>query len=79
VPVWIDNLARVMPKGKVLPLPLLCTATFGETLRLHADEDKQAFLDRARNALLALSEHGSGHAAGNGTTGGANPGHGAAE
>jgi len=56
VPVWIDNLARVMPKGKILPLPLLCTATFGDTLRLGADEDKDAFLQRARAALLALSE-----------------------
>jgi 1-acyl-sn-glycerol-3-phosphate acyltransferase len=56
VPVWIDNLARVMPKGKLLPLPLLCTATFGEPLRLHSDEGKQAFLDRARDALLALPE-----------------------
>ncbi len=54
VPVWIDNLARVMPKGKLLPLPLLCTATFGEPLQLHAGEDKRAFLDRARRALLAL-------------------------
>jgi 1-acyl-sn-glycerol-3-phosphate acyltransferase len=65
VPVWIDNLARVMPKGKFLPLPLLCTATFGDTIRLGADEDKQAFLDRARNALLALSEHA--HPQGQGT------------
>lgn len=57
VPVWIDNLARVMPKGKILPLPLLCTATFGDTLRLGADEDKDAFLARARAALLALSDN----------------------
>lgn len=55
IPVWIDNLARVMPKGKLLPLPLLCTATFGEPLRLQAGEDKEAFLQRARTALLALS------------------------
>jgi 1-acyl-sn-glycerol-3-phosphate acyltransferase len=55
VPVWLDNLARVMPKGRVLPLPLLCTATFGEPLRLHAGEEKAAFLQRARNALLALA------------------------
>ena len=60
VPVWIDNLARVMPKGKLLPLPLLCTATFGDTLRLQADEGKDAFLERARGALLALSENGQG-------------------
>ena len=55
VPVWLDNLARVMPKGRLLPLPLLCTATFGEPLRVRADEDKDAFLARARDALLALA------------------------
>lgn len=55
VPVWIDNLARVMPKGKLLPLPLLCTATFGEPLRLREGEDKEAFLARTRDALWELS------------------------
>lgn len=55
VPVWIDNLARVMPKGKLLPLPLLCTATFGAPLRLQPEEDKTGFLARAREALIALS------------------------
>jgi 1-acyl-sn-glycerol-3-phosphate acyltransferase len=55
VPVWLDNLARVMPKGRLLPLPLLCSATFGEPLGLREGEDKQAFLDRARAALLALA------------------------
>lgn len=55
VPVWIDNLARVMPKGAVLPLPLLCTTTFGAPLRVQAGEAKQAFLDRARDALIALA------------------------
>lgn len=55
VPVWLDNLHRVMPKGRLLPLPLLCTARFGIPLRLGPGEDKQAFLDRARASLLALS------------------------
>jgi 1-acyl-sn-glycerol-3-phosphate acyltransferase len=54
VPVWMNNLARVMPKGQLLPLPLLCTVTFGAPLRLADGEDKTAFLDRARDALLAL-------------------------
>ncbi|MDH5823125.1 lysophospholipid acyltransferase family protein [Luteimonas sp. RD2P54] len=62
VPVWLDNLSRVMPKGKLLPLPLLCTARFGAPLRLGPGEDKQAFLDRACAALLALSEDGRGAA-----------------
>ncbi|TXH66109.1 MAG: 1-acyl-sn-glycerol-3-phosphate acyltransferase [Lysobacteraceae bacterium] len=54
VPVWIHNLGRVMPKGEILPIPLLCTVTFGPTLAQVAGEDKSAFLQRARDALLAL-------------------------
>ncbi|WP_437879861.1 lysophospholipid acyltransferase family protein [Pseudomonas sp. LRF_L74] len=55
VPVWIANLNRVMPKGRALPLPLLCTLSFGAPLEHLPDEDKTAFLERARNALLALA------------------------
>lgn len=55
VPVWIANLNRVMPKGRVLPLPLLCTVTFGAPLAIGADESKEAFLARARDALLELA------------------------
>jgi 1-acyl-sn-glycerol-3-phosphate acyltransferase len=55
VPVWIDNLNRVMPKGEFLPVPLLCSVAFGAPLRLDPGEEKSAFLDRARRALLALS------------------------
>ncbi len=54
VPVWIENLNRVMPKGEFLPVPFLCTVTFGAPLRLAPGEDRQAFLDRSRDALLAL-------------------------
>ena len=55
VPVWIANLNRVMPKGRALPLPLLCTLSFGTPLEHLQDEGKQAFLERARNALLAIA------------------------
>ena len=55
VPVWIANLNRVMPKGRALPLPLLCTLSFGEPLHLELDESKHAFLERARQALLNLA------------------------
>jgi len=54
VPVWVENLNRVMPKGEFVPIPLLCTVTFGAPIVLGADEDKTAFLERSRNALLAL-------------------------
>lgn len=55
IPVWIANLSRVMPKGRALPLPLLCTLSFGAPLERIAGEDKKVFLERARNALLALA------------------------
>lgn len=55
VPVWIENLNRVMPKGKLIPIPLICTITFGAPLRLAEDESKADFLRRAEGALLALS------------------------
>jgi len=55
VPVWIENLNRVMPKVEFLPIPLLCTLTFGAPLRIEAGEDKDAFVERLRDALLALA------------------------
>lgn len=54
VPVWIANLNRVMPKGEVIPVPLICTLTFGAPLHLVEAEAKDAFLARATQALLAL-------------------------
>jgi 1-acyl-sn-glycerol-3-phosphate acyltransferase len=53
IPAWIDNVQRVMPKGEVVPVPILCTVTFGTPLHLKPDEDKRAFLERARAAVLA--------------------------
>ncbi|BBK39588.1 1-acyl-sn-glycerol-3-phosphate acyltransferase [Allostella sp. ATCC 35155] len=55
VPVWIENLNRVMPKGEMVPIPLLCTVTFGAPLPVGAGEDKASYLDRARRAMLALA------------------------
>ena len=55
VPVWIANLNRVMPKGEIIPIPLICTVTFGTPLRIEPDEVKEAFLTRATTALLATA------------------------
>ena len=55
VPLWIDNINRVLPKGKFLPIPLLCEVHVGTPLSLHEGETKEAFLERSRNALLALA------------------------
>ncbi len=55
VPAWIDNVQRVMPKGEVLPVPILCSVTFGAPLAPpQPGEDKRAFLERARDAVVAL-------------------------
>lgn len=54
VPVWIANLNRVMPKGEIIPVPLICTLTFGAPLHIEPEEAKDAFLDRTTQALLAL-------------------------
>ncbi len=54
VPVWIDNAYRVMPKGVLLPVPLLCSVTFGKPVRLQAGERKLEFLERLRHALAEL-------------------------
>ena len=59
VPCWIDNVQRVMPKGEVVPVPVLCTVTFGTPLSLGPGEDKRAFLERARAAVVALRPEGS--------------------
>lgn len=54
VPCWIENMSRVLPKGEFLPVPLLCRVVFGTPIAPSQDEDRRVFLDRARDALLAL-------------------------
>ncbi len=56
VPAWIHNVQRVMPKGEVVPVPVLCSVTFGAPLRLEEGEDRADFLARARLAVMALRE-----------------------
>ena len=53
IPTWIDNVQRVMPKGEVVPVPILCTVTFGAPIRLLDGESKADFLCRARQAVMA--------------------------
>lgn len=54
VPVWISNLNRVLPKGEIIPIPLICTVTFGAAIHLQPDEHKHQFIARAAQALRAL-------------------------
>jgi 1-acyl-sn-glycerol-3-phosphate acyltransferase len=55
VPVWLENLNRMMPKGEIFPVPLLCTVTFGTPMTVAPQEEKNAFLQRAQAALLAAA------------------------
>jgi 1-acyl-sn-glycerol-3-phosphate acyltransferase len=56
VPVHIDNMNRVLPRGEVLPVPLLSCITFGPPLWLESNETKEAFLYRARQAVRRLKD-----------------------
>jgi 1-acyl-sn-glycerol-3-phosphate acyltransferase len=58
VPTWIDNVQRVMPKGEVVPVPILCTVTFGTPTQIEAGEEKKAFLERTREEMMALKPGG---------------------
>ena len=56
IPTWIDNVHRVMPKGEVVPVPILCSVTFGAPMQIAENEDKRVFLARARDAVMALKK-----------------------
>jgi 1-acyl-sn-glycerol-3-phosphate acyltransferase len=56
VPAWINNIQRLLPKGEVIPVPVLCSVTFGAPIQLQEGEDRRVFLDRARDAVVALRE-----------------------
>ncbi len=56
IPVHIDNMNRILPRGQVLPVPLLSCITFGPPLWLEANESKVEFLGRARDAVRRLKE-----------------------
>lgn len=58
IPVYLDNLHRSLPKGALLPVPMVCTVRFGAPLAPGAGEAKEVFLERARDAVIALADPG---------------------
>jgi 1-acyl-sn-glycerol-3-phosphate acyltransferase len=56
VPVSMENLNRVLPKGEFIPVPMVSRVVFGESLRLEDGELKGDFLARARRAIEELRE-----------------------
>ncbi|CAB3689059.1 lysophospholipid acyltransferase family protein [Trinickia soli] len=59
VPVHLSNLARAMPKGAVLPVPVSCHVSFGGEIA-RAAEDKDAFLFEARASVIRLQNTAKG-------------------
>jgi 1-acyl-sn-glycerol-3-phosphate acyltransferase len=53
VPVYLENLNRILPKGEVLPVPLISSLTFGAPMHVEESESKEAFLERTRAAVSA--------------------------
>lgn len=56
VPVYIDNMNRVLPRGEFLPVPLLSCITIGPPIWLERGEPKTEFLTRARDAVMRLKD-----------------------
>lgn len=56
IPVHLENLNRILPKGEFLMLPLMGNAIFGPSCEcLREGESRHDFLVRHRESLLALS------------------------
>jgi 1-acyl-sn-glycerol-3-phosphate acyltransferase len=56
IPVYLENLHRSMPKGALLPVPIICTVSFGTSLSRVEGEEKDLFLERARAAVISLAD-----------------------
>lgn len=55
IPVYLENLHRSMPKGALLPVPIMCSVRFGAPLPHSPDDPKELFLERARAAVIRLA------------------------
>ena len=56
IPIYLNNLNSILPRGKALPVPMLSRVIFGPPMWLEMDERKESFLTRARNAVLKLKQ-----------------------
>jgi 1-acyl-sn-glycerol-3-phosphate acyltransferase len=56
VPIYLQDLNRILPKGDFLPVPLLGSLSLGHPIKLEPAESKIAFLQRARLAVESLAK-----------------------
>src|SRR5438046_9546965 len=59
VPVYLDNVYRILPKGELLPVPIACCATFGPPLALAAAERMASSLVPPREAVRPRKSPGA--------------------
>ena len=58
IPVYLENLNRILPKGETLPVPMLSRVVFGAPLSADVGEGKERYLAKARATLLQLRTTG---------------------
>lgn len=56
IPVYLENMSRILPRGRTLPVPMLSRVVFGPPLWLEDGEKKDVFLERARQSVINLKE-----------------------
>lgn len=61
VPVLLDNLNRLLPRGELFPVPMICSVTFGCPMFLQEGESRDSFLERARQAVISLRTPETSH------------------
>jgi len=59
VPSYLENLNRILPKGEFVPVPMLSLITFGKPIQVEPGEDRDVFLERAREAVASLRRIGN--------------------
>ena len=52
-PVSLDNLSRILPKGVLLPVPVIGRIVVHEAMAEVADESRESFLKRAEEAVAS--------------------------
>ncbi len=56
VPVYLENLNRILPKGEYLIVPVIAAVSFGPPIKVEEGESRQAFLTRAHDAVERLGQ-----------------------
>ena len=56
IPVYMENLNRILPRGEVFPVPLLSSISIGPPFALKVGESKMDFLSRAKEAVKSLKD-----------------------